>query len=163
MLDVKANWQVCLQSKGKSVDPPKVVFSMNRRGDIAFNDAAWIAIGRPTHVNLFYDAERRRIGFRKCGWDGPNVFKLQIKFFRDRLPREARCIIRARRLMKQFNIQITDTIRFLPPTEEKDGIYSLDLTTAYVPEQVKRHWRRVNRIAGLSEHVRGAEIASEKD
>lgn len=140
---MKPYWEECRQSARKNMGRQrKAVISLNPHGDIKLNHAGWIAIERPTHVRLLYDAENKRIGIRSSYWADPNVFPVKIKWDHYGVGRKARCTIRAHRLLKQFNITIPETVRFLPPREEKDRIFALDLATAYVPEEVKKHWRR---------------------
>lgn len=54
-------------------------------------------------------------------------------------------VIHASRFMKQFDIRIDETIRFVDPHEGPNGIWILDLNTAIVTDKVRKHWRRKKR------------------
>ena len=75
--------------------------SVNRRGEIVLNAAAWEMMERAINVVLFYDAETRRIGIK-----GATQRDLGFKiFFARRHGRGGRSrVIYAGRLLKQFGI-----------------------------------------------------------
>ena len=139
---MKTYWEKCSGPKSRREPGPKVCISLNHAGDITLNAAAFYAMGNPTDVWIFYDAANSRIGIRKCSWEDPDAFHRYMR--KNKLfPR----VLRARRFLKQFGVRVTETVRFLPPKQEKDRIWILDLKTAYVPDQVKKHWRNVKTNA----------------
>ncbi len=141
MYGMKANWEKCSGPRSRQEPGPKVCISLNRAGDITLNAAAFYLMANITHAALYYDREKQLIGIHFCYGDDPDILYL-YKRKDKKFPR----VLRARRLLKQFGIEITETIRFLPPTREKDDLFILDLKTAYVPEQVKRHYRNKRRM-----------------
>ena len=99
--------------------------SINRRGEIVLNASVWEMIGRINYTQLFYDAESRRIAI---GWTKPVDHSLQTFFVR-RHGRGGRSrIIRAGRFLKQFGINIIETIVFRDLKVEPGQMLVLDLT-----------------------------------
>jgi hypothetical protein len=101
--------------------------SLNKRGEIVVNPAAWELMGRAVNVVLFYDEETKRIGIK-----GATQRDLDLKvFFARRHGRGGRLrIIRARRLLKQFGITINETIVFKDLKTQGDYLLILNLQSA---------------------------------
>jgi hypothetical protein len=101
--------------------------SLNKRGEIVVNPAAWELMGRAVNVVLFYDEETKRIGIK-----GATQRDLDLKvFYARRHGRGGRLrIIRARRLLKQFGITITETLVFRDLKVEPGPILVLELGDA---------------------------------
>jgi hypothetical protein len=127
------NWEI---AEGRAVKvqmewAPYV--SLNKRGEIAMNDAAWGAIGRPWNVTLLYrppttpasghpsSGRRGAIGikfpvFEDSGYEF-EPFPVRM-YGRGRRMR----IVRAMRMLKQYRIEVTETLQFVDPEIEKyDG------------------------------------------
>ncbi len=85
--------------------------SINKRGEIAMNAAAWSAIRRPYNVTLLYNPTTRIIGVKFPRAVDRNFFPTR-GYGRDRKIR----VVRAGRLLKQCRIAIDKTMRF-PNTE----------------------------------------------
>src|SRR5688500_16615276 len=83
--------------------------SINRRGEIVLNRSALELIDGAINVKLLYDAETKRIGIRgACQRD-----RALHTFSARRYGRGGRLrVIRAHRLLKQFGIDITETLEF---------------------------------------------------
>ena len=83
--------------------------SINLRGEIVVNAAAWELMERAINIFLFYDAETKHIGIKGATPAHPG---LKV-FFARRHGRGGRSrVIRAGRFLKQFGITITETIVF---------------------------------------------------
>src|SRR5215217_7638175 len=120
---MKTDWQECLRPEPDD-GQAKLCVSLNARGDIAINAAAWEKLGRPWFVVLLFDPERRMIGVKPAKPGTQNAFPV-----RHRRGSRAR-VVRARRLIKQFGIEITQTLRFREP-HLAGGIWILDLGSAF--------------------------------
>ena len=109
--------------------------SINRRGEIVLNAAAWEMMARAINVVLFYDAETRRIGIK-----GATQRDLGLKvFFSRRHGRGGRSrVIYAGRLLKQFGITITETLVFENLEVEAGPILVLDLRNAHINDRQVR-------------------------
>jgi hypothetical protein len=100
-------WERVVQKEARRRPGERIYVSLNRRGEIAMNDAAWGAIGRPYNVALLYDAERRRIGIKYPVTADRHFFPVR------RYGREGRTlVVRAARLLKQFGMELAETLRF---------------------------------------------------
>jgi len=135
---MKTSWQKCLKPEAAQKRRPKICISLNRRGDIALNAAAWNALGRCWCVVLLFDAAARRIGLQPVNPGEANAFTLR------RTRSLGAKVIRAARLMKQFGIEIAETIRF-PAPEVEGRVLVLDLGSAIVPDKVRKHFRNRRR------------------
>ena len=102
------NWEIALErprGKRRLVRWPYV--SLNRRGKIAMNAAAFGLIGKPATVALYFDRERRAIGVKFPVAADRNFYPVR-RYGRGRRMR----IIRAARMMRQFGIEIERTQKF---------------------------------------------------
>ena len=103
------SWQVVKEREleRRAAAEPEIYVSLNRRGEIALNKHAFAAIREPYNVTLLYDPEARTIGVKfPVALDG-NFFAAQ-PYGRGRRMR----IVRAARLLKQFDIEVTRTLAF---------------------------------------------------
>lgn len=81
--------------------------SLNRRGEIAINEAAWEEIGCVWNVALYWNARKKHLGVKCVRWD--DLYRFPVRTYgRGRRMR----IIRGGRLLKQFGIEIGQTLRF---------------------------------------------------
>ena len=103
-------WKVVEERKSerRAGAEPQIYASLNRRGEIALNERAFAAIGKPENVTLLYDPEARTIGVKFPVTRDGNFFAAQ-PYGRGRRMR----IVRASRLLKQFEIEVTRTLAFL--------------------------------------------------
>lgn len=127
-------WQVCIRPE-TGRDKRKLCISLNRRGDLAINAPAWESMNRWFAV-LYFDREGNRIGLKPVRPGEENSFPMRRIQDRDAV------VIHASRFMRQFEIRIEETIRFVNPYEGPNGIWILDLNTAIVTDKVRKHWRR---------------------
>jgi len=98
--------------------------SINKRGEIVLNSAAWKLLDCANYVQLFYDAETKRIGI---AWPKQSDFSLKTFTLR-RWGRGGRSrVVRARRLLSRFGITITKTLMFYEMKVEEGPMLVLDL------------------------------------
>jgi hypothetical protein len=129
---MKREWQECLVPDRDAV---KLCISLNARGEIAMNDATWNELGRPWFVVVLFEPASRLIGIRFAKPETRNA--LPVRLYGASKAR----VVRARRLLRQFDIEITETLRFASPRLAA-GIWELDLQTAFTPGKSKNHWRK---------------------
>lgn len=83
---------------------PRFRVTVNRRGEIYFNQAVFDAIGRPANVTLLFDATARRLAIK---------FPLAIDrhFFPVRRAgrNKKTLVVHAARMLKQFDITVPET------------------------------------------------------
>lgn len=102
------DWKIAKARPRRKPKPPRVPYvSINKRGEIAMNAAAFRQIREPGSVTLLYDAEANRIGIKYPVARDGNFFPVR-RYGRGRKMR----IVRAMRLLKQFGIKITQTQTF---------------------------------------------------
>jgi hypothetical protein len=131
---MKTDWQECLRPDPDD-EAVKFCISLNQRGEIAMAYSTWVAFAQPWFVVLLYDPGSRQIGIKPVRPGTKNAFPVwHVRGTNAR-------VIRARRLIKQFHIEITQTLRFREP-HFTNGVWALDLNSAFVPGKVSRHWKR---------------------
>lgn len=79
--------------------------TVNRRGEIYFNQEVFRAIGRPANVTLLFDPAGRRLAVKfPVAWDR-HFFPVR------RCGRNKKTlVVRAARMLKQFNMTVPETI-----------------------------------------------------
>lgn len=111
------DWEITKQRKRAQRKAAGVYVSLNKRGEIVMNAAAFRRIDEPANVTLLYDAKKGRVGVKFPHWTDENFFKVR-NYGRGRRNR----IVRGGRMLKQFGIVIEKTLVFRdPPLERKDG------------------------------------------
>ncbi|MEP7214390.1 MAG: hypothetical protein ABI791_15035 [Acidobacteriota bacterium] len=103
----REKWQICARRKRRDTAPVRVYVSINPRGEIAMNAAAFREIDEPASVTLMYEPTKRRIGVKFPVTADKNFFRVR-RYGRGRRMR----IVRAARLLKQFGIEIERTLIF---------------------------------------------------
>jgi hypothetical protein len=99
------DWRITIKPKPRRPGGERVYVSINKRGEIAMNAAAFRRIGQPATVTLLYDDVHKRIGVKFPVPLDRNFFPVR-RYGRDQQMR----IVRAGRLLKQFNLKITQTL-----------------------------------------------------
>lgn len=122
------NWEIAMKERPKKQNVRPVYVSLNRRGEIAMNDAAFERIGRPATVTLMYDRANRSIGV-KFPVPADRHFFPAGRYGRGGKMR----IVRAASALKQFGIEIERTMVFRDVTVEmfrKEPMLVLELDAA---------------------------------
>jgi hypothetical protein len=110
---LKDNWQITKRRRRKPRADERVYVSLNKRGEIAMNARAFKLIREPANVTLMFDPTHRRIGVKFPVTQDRDWFPVR-RYGRGRKMR----IVRAWRLLQQFEIEITETLRFVNPAIE---------------------------------------------
>jgi hypothetical protein len=104
-------WEICRERpRRKERAAWRVYVSLNKRGEIAMNAYAFRRIKEPANVALLYYRAERCIGVKFPRAIDRNFFPVR-RYGRDRKMR----IIRAQRLLKQFEISVDKTLIFVNP------------------------------------------------
>lgn len=117
---MKHNWKTC------TLDSTKARWSgfhitMNPSGVIYLNGSAMKALNDGERFELLYDDANNTIGLRPSNSLNKNASKAAVK------GKHGGKKIRAFRLLQEFQIKLKDTVRFLEPEVDDDGVMILDL------------------------------------
>ena len=109
--------------------------SLNRKGEIVMSRITWEKMGGPKAFVVLFDTVNNRIGLRpaadttrnayKCGPRGKNGGKRLLVY----------------RMMVEFRIDLPETLEFINPETDEDGVLILDLRTAKVSPRATA-WRK---------------------
>ena len=103
-------WQIA-KARPKAVErAARVYVSLNKRGEIVMNEAAFARIRKPASVTLLYWAAERCIGVKFPVALDRNFFLVR-RYGRGRRMR----IVRGGRLLKQFGLTVDQTLVFENP------------------------------------------------
>ncbi|MGH9821006.1 MAG: hypothetical protein ACRD43_12640 [Pyrinomonadaceae bacterium] len=130
------SWQSVRGKPQKVTRRPRLYVSLNRRGEIAMNDAAWGEVRRPYNVALLYDAKHQRIGIKFPVRTDSRFFPVR-NYGRNGRTR----VVRAARLLKQFGIEVEETIVFRDPettTYEGEPMLAVNLDDATARRKRRR-------------------------
>ena len=116
-----------------------IYVTMNCKGTIVMNRAAYERMGAPTAFNLLYDSANNTIGLK------PTHKNMQNAYPAAKSGRHGGQKIAAYRLLVECNLNIKDTLEFPDAEIDHDGILVLNLRTARVSNRAINHPRR--RIA----------------
>lgn len=101
----------------------RVHVTINERGHFFLNRRMLEAIGEPDAVTLMFDRRRSIIGVMPSRLHRPQAFPLKNK----QLNRSRGRVIHAKNFCKHYAINPSETLAFLSPEVNKDGILILDL------------------------------------
>ena len=104
-------------------DTDRVHVTINKLGHIFLNRRMLEALGEPDAVTLMYDRRRSIIGVMPSPLHRSHAFPLRRK---DRKTSRGR-MVHANNFCKHYSIRPTETLAFLSPVVNKDGILVLDL------------------------------------
>lgn len=140
---MRANWQVCKHYKGVEALWAGIYVTLNRKGVINLNRKTFEKMGEPEAVSVYFDDTNNRFGIKPTS---PSM--------RDAFPLGKRGSRGGRRIfvgsaLKEFRIDISETIQFVDADFDDEGILVLDLRTARVPKRVLNH--RIKREMMASE------------
>lgn len=104
-MDMDSEWHIV---EGRPVSPgigPRFRVTVNRRGEIYFNQEVFHAIGRPANVTLLFDPAGRRLAI-KFPVPADGHFHPVHRCGRNKKT----LVVRAARMLKQFNMAVPETI-----------------------------------------------------
>lgn len=105
------------RSAGASKHP---YVTMQRKGPFSFNQAAFELMGSPEAVELLYDEDTKRIGFRPVAPDRPRAFPVRAQG-----ANSVTHVVAGQSFAKHYELNTSVARRYAPTME--DGILILDL------------------------------------
>ena len=116
---MKRKWEQCPHSE-EGTRWSSVYVTMNPVGYISLSKLAYRKLGEPEKVLVLYERSSNTIGLQPATRLAKGAFRVCSKGSGGR-------VIRALRLMQEFNIKLPLTVRFMDPEFDQDGILVLDL------------------------------------
>jgi hypothetical protein len=110
-----------------------IYVTMNKKGTIAMNRAAYDRLDQPEAVNIMYDPANCSIGLKRTGKNMRNAYPIH------RSGRHGGRKISAYRLITECGVVIKDTIEFTDPEIDLEGILVLNLRTAKISNRALNH------------------------
>lgn len=101
----------------------RVHVTIDKLGHLFLNRHAVAALGEPDAVTLLYDRRRSIIGLRPSALNRQQSYPLRKK---DKRTSQGRCI-NAMNFCRHYAIRPSETLAFLSPELNRDGILVLDL------------------------------------
>lgn len=96
--------------------------TIQKRGTISLNTAAFIALGQPEAVELLYDRDKNLMALNKVPTDTPHAYPL-----RGLGKRQSTHMVSGKAFMKYYGIEIGIARRYVAQLEP-DGLLVVDLT-----------------------------------
>lgn len=112
--------------------------SMNELGEIKMSRVTYQKIGSPEAFVVLFDPVNNRIGLRPAAKGTRNAYRAGVE------GQHGGRVIRAFRMMQEFRIGLSETIRFHDAEIDEDGVLVLDLRTARVSTKALGYWRNRN-------------------
>ena len=109
--------------------------SLNPKGQITFSRVTWNKMGAPIAFVILFDSVNNRIGLKPAHVTTRNAYKVGPT------GKHGGKRLLAYRMMREYRISLPETIEFVDPETDEDGILILDLRTARVSERA-RNWRK---------------------
>ena len=116
---MKRKWEQCPHSE-EGTRWSSVYVTMNPAGYISLSKLAYRKLGEPEKVLVLYERSTNTIGLQPSTRLAKGAFRVCSKGSGGR-------VIRALRLMQEFNIKLPLTVRFMDPEFDQDGVLVLDL------------------------------------
>lgn len=120
---MRANWTEC-PNEGRLGRWAGIWVTMNPKGRIVLGRKVYKQLGEPGWVKLLFDKTNRRIGVQPTEQGERNAYRVS------RESKRAPMIVRAFRLMMEFEVHLEETVQFDDAEINAEGILVLDLRTA---------------------------------
>ena len=111
----------------------KFYVTLNRRGHLVFSRKTYERLGSPSAFDLMFDPTNNRIGLK------PSVKGTKYAYPVGPYGKNGGKVVRAWRLLYEFNIDVTDTLEFHGVDVDQEGTLVLDLRTAKVSKRSLAH------------------------
>jgi hypothetical protein len=111
----------------------KFYVTLNRRGFIVFSRKTYERLGSPSAFELLFDPTNNRIGLK------PSVKGVRNAYTVCPNGKHGGKLVRAWRLLYEFNIDVTETLEFQGVDVDQEGTLVLDLRTAKVSNRSLAH------------------------
>ncbi|MBK8465712.1 MAG: hypothetical protein IPL32_07765 [Chloracidobacterium sp.] len=132
---MKRDWKE-IPRDGRKAQWAGVYVTLNSKGTIVMNRAAYERLDEPAAFLLLYDAPNNSIGLK------PTVASMKNAYPVLKSGRHGGKKIAAYRLLVECGLQIKDTLKFTDAEIDLDGILLLNLRTAQVSKRALNHPRR---------------------
>ena len=116
---MKRKWEQCPHSD-EGTRWSSVYVTMNPAGYISLSKFTYRKLGEPEKVLVLYERASNTIGLQPVSKLTKGAFRVCSKGSGGR-------VIRALRLMTEFNLKLPLTVRFMNPEFDDDGVLVLDL------------------------------------
>ena len=140
---MKADW---IETKRDDLPPQfsGLRASMNPRGDIVINRAAYEQLGGPKAFLILFDCINKRIGLKPASaFDAKCLPSLKSN-------RAGAKMVRGHRMTREQRINLAHTVQFDDAEIDEDGILILDLRTAVVSRRSLGYKKRQKHAGQLS-------------
>jgi len=133
---MRGDWEECPRG---DVAPQYagIYVTMNPKGEIALGRVVYGLLGAPKAFLLLFDRTNRRIGLKPATPTTRNAYPVLVS------NRSGGKKIHAFRLIREYRIDLPQTVRFYDAEIDEDGILRLDLRTAKLCPRAEAH--RTNR------------------
>ena len=132
---MRTNWKTCPQvdAVGRWA---KFYVTLNRRGFIIFSRKTYERLGSPSAFVLMFDPTNNRIGLKPSVAGTSNAYRVGPH------GKHGGKLVRAWRLLYEFNIDVTETLEFQGVDVDQEGTLVLDLRTAKVSNRSLAHKKK---------------------
>jgi hypothetical protein len=120
---MKRSWEKCPRGEmpGRWAAP---YVTMNPEGEIVLSRYTHEAMKGPDAYVLLFDRQTNTIGLNPSSARSPDAYPAHAR------GKHGGRVVRAYRLMQRFRVEIPETVRFVRPEIDEDGVLLLDLRTA---------------------------------
>lgn len=132
---MKRDWKE-IPRDGKRAQWAGIYVTMNGKGMIVMNRAAYERLDEPAAFLLWYDGANHTVGLKPTGVSMKNAFPVM------KSGRHGGRKVGAYRLLVECGVHIKDTLEFKDAEIDEDGILLLSLRTAEVSKRALNHPRR---------------------
>lgn len=131
---MRSNWrQVEKRPKGNEITRFGLYASLSRVGNLFINRGAFVGLGEPEAVEIYFDSVNNRIGLKPARASMRNSFRVR-KFGYSKGK-----VIRMMQVLLDYKIDLPATVQFYDIEIDEEGILILDLRTARVSDRVLKH------------------------
>lgn len=121
-----------------------IYVTMNPKGQIAMSRVTYRMLGEPAAFVILFDRVNNRIGLKPAALATRNAYRVCAY-----TGRSGSKVVHAHRLIREYRIDLPQTVRFYDADIDEDGILVLDLRTVRVPKRVTNHpANRKKKISG---------------
>jgi len=132
---MRAEWEECPRGD-IGAQYAGIYVTMNTSGVIALGRVAHEMLGAPRALLLLFDRTNRRIGLKPTATGIRNAYPVLVSNSAGGKK------INAFRLIREYRIDLPQTVRFYDAEIDDDGILRLDLRTAKLCPRAASHWRK---------------------
>lgn len=153
---MKLQWKVIPTGDGILGQWAGLYVTLTPKGQIRMSRITFERLGSPEGVNVLFDERNNIIGVKPCTRSAKNAFRPCV------IGAHGAKRIHAYRLIKECDIRLPQTIQFVDPEIDHDGILQLDLRTAKVSQRSIAHYRRRRERAPDGKYPAGGESPTTK-